>query len=208
MVDRDYYASAIPSRTELWLTLRGQFQGTTSLDVIGAGAAAPPSLLAAQSRKTHGGAGDFTLAIDTTKLLHDAVTVEPRSIGGGHLIVFQFDQMITIAGTATTTSGAVTATAVGQEVWVTLTGVADNTRATISLSGVNGNGAANVSLGFLVGDVNNTRSVNSSDISSVKARSGHATTAANFLFDVSAGGAIYSSGISAVKARSGLGLPP
>ena len=208
VADRDYYASAIPSRTELWLTLRGQFQGTTSLDVIGAGAAATPALLAAQSRKTHGGAGDFNLAIDTTKLLHDAVTVEPRSIGGGHLIVFQFDQMITITGIATTTSGAVTATAVGQEVRVTLTGVADNTRATISLSGVNGNGAANVSLGFLVGDVNNTRSVNSSDISGVKARSGQATTAANFLFDVNASGAINSSDISAVKARSGLVLPP
>jgi hypothetical protein len=33
--DVDYYASAIPSRNELWLTLHGQFQGTTSLQVIG-----------------------------------------------------------------------------------------------------------------------------------------------------------------------------
>ena len=64
-----------------------------------------------------------------------------------------------------------------------------------------------VSLGFLVGDVNNSRSVNSSDISSVKARSGQTTDATNFKFDVNSSGAINSSDISAVKARSGLVLP-
>ena len=50
--------------------------------------------------------------------------------------------------------------------------------------------------------------VNSSDISGVKARSGQATTASNFKFDVNASGAINSSDISAVKARSGLTLSP
>ena len=80
----------------------------------------------------------------------------------------------------------------------------------ISLDYVNGldtgeTVAANI--GFLVGDVNNTRSVNSSDISGVKARSGQTTTAANFRFDVNATGTINSSDISAVKARSGLTLP-
>ena len=60
-----------------------------------------------------------------------------------------------------------------------------------------------VSIGFLVGDVNNTRSVNSSDISGVKARSGQSTSAANFRFDLNASGAVNSSDISAVKARSG-----
>ena len=63
-----------------------------------------------------------------------------------------------------------------------------------------------VSLGFLIGDVNNTRSVNSSDISGVKARSGQGTTIGNFRFDVNATGAINSSDISAVKARSGVTL--
>ncbi len=36
--DTDYYASAVPSRNELWLTLRGQYQGTTNLEVTGSGA--------------------------------------------------------------------------------------------------------------------------------------------------------------------------
>ena len=36
--DTDYYASAVPGRNELWLTLRGQYQGTTNLEVTGASA--------------------------------------------------------------------------------------------------------------------------------------------------------------------------
>ena len=105
-------------------------------------------------------------------------------------------------------SVAVTAIS-GNDVLVTLTNVPDNQRVTVTLSGVNGSiNPPPAAIGFLVGDVNNTRSVNSSDISSVKARSGQATTALNFKFDVNATGAVNSSDISAVKARSGLTLPP
>ena len=75
------------------------------------------------------------------------------------------------------------------------------------LTGINGSFDTTVSLGFLVGDVNGSRAVNSSDISGVKARSGQAVDANNFRFDVNATGVINSSDISAVKARSGLVLP-
>ena len=91
---------------------------------------------------------------------------------------------------------------------MTLMGVADNQRVTVTLTNVNGAinpPAANI--GFLVGDVNNTRSVSAADISGVKARSGQTTSALNFKFDVNATGAISASDISAVKARSGLTLP-
>ena len=72
---------------------------------------------------------------------------------------------------------------------------------------VNGSTPAQVSLGFLVGDVNNSYSVNSSDISGVKARFNQVTTSTNFKFDLNASGSINSSDISVVKARSGLKLP-
>ena len=167
-----------------------------------------PVFIAVQSRKTHGGAGDFDIAIDTALVAPD-VTMEPRTIGVGHTIVFRFNAPVTAAGTVSVTPvGVATVTVVGNEVLVKLTVVADNQRVTVTLSNVNGAVTPPpANIGFLVGDLNNTRSVNSSDISGVKARSGQSTTTANFKFDVNATGAIDSSDISAVKARSGLTLP-
>ena len=167
-----------------------------------------PVFTAVQSRKAHGIAGNFDLTIDTS-LVAPAVTVEPRIIGSGHTIVFQFNGIVSVTGTVSVTPlGTATAAAVGNEVLVTLTSVPDNQRITVTLVGVNGSvNPSPVSIGFLVGDVNNTRSVNSSDISGVKARSGQTVNSSNFKFDVNASGAINSSDISAVKARSGLTLP-
>ena len=173
------------------------------------------ALVALFSRKIHGVAGPFDLAV-ATQSISGPVTVEPRAIGTGHIIVFQFDAPIVLPGTAIAMDsnnisiGATTSVGPsGSEVLVTLTGVADNSRAQVSLTGVNGTATAwPAVIGFLVGDVNNTRSVNSSDISGVKARSGQSTDITNFKFDVNASGAINSSDISAVKARSGLVLAP
>ena len=171
--------------------------------------AVPPAvtLVAVQSRKAHG-ATSIDLPIDTTQPVSGLVTVEPRVIGAGHQIVFQFSGAAILPGTASVSPvGSISSpVASGNEVSVALTSIPDNTRVTVSLTGVNGSQNASASLGFLVGDVNNTRSVNSSDISGVKARSGQPTDASNFKFDVNASGAINSSDISAVKARSGLVL--
>ena len=190
--------------------------GSNSITPVDVLVVPPVSLLAVQSRKIHGAAGTFNLPLDNMQPIAGAVTVEPRAIGAGHVIVFQFDGPVTASGSASTVDSnnisIVTTNAVGAvttEVLVTLTGVADNSRAKISLNGVNGGATVwPATIGFLVGDVNNTRSVNSSDISAVKARSGQAATATNFVYDVNATGAINSSDISAVKARSGLSLVP
>ncbi len=168
------------------------------------------ALVAVQSRKLHGTAGSFDILIDATQPIGAAVSVEPRGIGGGHQIVFQFNQAITSVGGATASPvGTAAVSFIGSEVTVSLTDVADNRRVTISLIAVNGTTPnPSASIGFLVGDVNGTRTVNSSDISGVKARSGQTTNATNFKFDVNATGAINSSDISMVKARSGLTLVP
>ena len=178
-------------------------------------AAVVPTLIAVASRKTHGATGAFDVVIDTAPAITGLVTVEPRTIGSGHTILFQFNNTITAAGAITVVDGTgasvgASAFAPGNDATVTVTipSLADNKRATLTLTGVNGNvNPSPVSMGFLVGDVNNTRSVNSSDISGVKARSGQTTNSANFKFDVNASGAVNSSDISAVKARSGLVLP-
>ena len=173
------------------------------------------ALVSVVSRKTHGGTGSFDIAINSTTLIGGLVDVEPRTIGGGHTLVFTFNNPITAAGnvgvidSASAMVGSATSTSAGNDVVVTLTGIPDNQRVTVTLTNVNGVATAfPVSIGFLVGDVNNTRSVNSSDISGVKARSGQTTTSLNFNFDVNTTGAVNSSDISAVKARSGLTLPP
>ena len=193
----------------------GESLPSASVNVT-ASATAPISLVAVQSRKTHTAVGPFDLRIDTTQPANGPVTVESRGIGAGHTIVFQFNVAVSSFGAVTSMdvpsglSGSVPATVSGNEVTVTLTGIPDNRRVLLSLSGVTGpvdSTDATAAIGFLVGDVNGTRSVNSSDISGVKARSGQITTGANFKFDVNASGAVNSSDISAVKARSGLSLP-
>ncbi len=165
------------------------------------------------SRKTHGAAGDFDLPVDTSQTIGGAISVEPRAIGAGHTIVFQFDSLVISAGTVTIldgngqTAGSATTSISGDSVVVVVTGIVDNSRAAISLSGVNGSTNATVAMGFLVGDVNGSRAVNATDIAAIKARSGQTTSATNFRFDLNASGAINATDIAAVKARSGQVIP-
>ena len=171
------------------------------------------NLLAVKSGKMHGVAGTFHLPIDILQSLGDLVSVEPRTIGTAHTLVFQFDGPVNSVGDAKTedaqavTVGTTSAALSGSDVVVTLSGALDSKRVRVTLTGLNGSGTASASVGFLVGDVNNSRAVNSSDISAVKARSGQTVDATNFKFDLNASGGINSSDISAVKARSGLSLP-
>ena len=171
------------------------------------------SPVSVQSRKAHGGTGNFDLAIDLTQPVTGAVTIEPRGIGGGHVLVYQFNTAIVSIGTVTAVNSGgmilspVTAIPTGNTVVVTLPGVPDGSRARVSLTSVNG-GAILVpaSLGFLVGDVNGDHSVTSSDIPAVKARSGQTTDSTNFKFDLTTSGAVSASDISTVKARVGNNL--
>ena len=175
-------------------------------------ALAPLALVDVVSRKLHAGAGGFEISIDTTQPFGGPVTVEPRFIGSGHTLVYQFNAPVSLPATVSVTPpGAATATVVaaaGNKLTVSLTGVADNQRITVSLSDING-GAAEfpVSAGFLVGDFNNTRAVTASDISGARARIGSVINTANFRFDVNLTGTIDQADISAARRRSGLVLP-
>ena len=168
------------------------------------------ALAAVFSRKNHPGIGDQDITIDTGQLLNGLVTVEPRTIGAGHRIVFRFNNTVTSVTSSTSTLGSTSHAINGSntnEVIVTLTGIADNRRTTVSLTGVNGVLSPVASMGFLVGDVNNSRSVNVSDISAVKARNGQMISSSNFRYDVNVTGNFNGNDVSTVKARSGLVLP-
>ena len=171
------------------------------------------SPVSVQSRKSHGAAGDFDLAIDLTQPITGAVTIEPRAIGGGHILVYQFNTPIVSSGTVTAVDGVglnlspVTAIPAGNTVLVTLPVLPDNSRARVLLTGINGSpNFVPASVGFLVGDVNGDRSVTSTDIPAVKARSGQPTNSMNFKYDLTTSGAITAADVSTVKARIGNNL--
>jgi hypothetical protein len=170
------------------------------------------AMVAAQSRKVHGGA-TFNLPIDTAQSIGGAVTVEPRS-AATHQVVFVFNGPVSAPGTASAKDagnndvGSASASASGNTVVVALSGVPDSARVTVSLSNVNNAGvAASAALGFLVGDANGSRSVSAADILRMKGRTGQAANSASYLYDVDLSGATSQADVDAVKARAGLSIP-
>ena len=152
-----------------------------------------PLLQSAVSRKMHGGAGTFDLPLS---LVPTNPTTEPR-LGPVQTIVCTFDKAITRAD-VTVTEGAATAgapTVSGNDVVVTLTGVADQQYVTVSLTNVTSTdggtaGVGSVRIGLLAGDVNGNRVVTVADAGLVNAQLAQPVTAANFLNDVNASGMI------------------
>ena len=135
--------------------------------------------IAVRSRKSHTGVGAFDLPIQTGVAIGGAISVEPRTIGAGHTLIFLFNTTVTTPGTPSAQDagmaqiGMVSAVASGREVIVTLSGIPDRQRVTVSLTGVDGTGVnVDASLAFLVGDVSSSLAVNAGDISGVKARLG------------------------------------
>jgi hypothetical protein len=170
------------------------------------------NLLSVVSRKLHNGT-PFNLTI-ADQTINGNITIEPRAIGGGHTLVFHFDGPVSNEGAATALDQALNSAATvtlarsGNDVIATLSNVADNKRLTLSLTGVNGSVNVARAVGFLVGDVTGTKSVNAADISAIKANLGKpVNTDAIAKFDINADGTITASDVSAAKARSGLVMP-
>ncbi len=167
------------------------------------------------SRKTHGSAGPFELPVDTVPVITGNISIEPRVIGPGHLIVFKFNETLTGPGTvsvvdvASASIGSVTHTAVGNEVRVTITDVPDRRRIKVTLTGVtaaSGSMNATASLGFLIGDFNNAASVTVEDRTAIKARAGKTADNDSYRYDIDLSGRITAADIAAVKSRVGLAL--
>ena len=193
--------------TKAWLGSSVHVASPTKVDFDWAagGSNSNPTLLSVRSRKVHGAAGTFDLNVDHTQPIGGELTVEPRSIGLGHSLAFQFSEPVTSVGAVTVMPlGTASATFAGSEIVVALTNVADNQRVTITVTGVNGSQTTyQASIGFLVGDANNSRTVSAQDVNAIRLRSGQAATALNFNFDLNASGLISASDVSAAKARSG-----
>jgi hypothetical protein len=162
--------------------------------VMGTAAALPPVLLSAALRKTHGSAGTFDLPLS---LNPTAPSTESRT-GPSHTVVFTFDKHI-IGGTLTAPSeGTATPVAInnpGNDVTGDYSGVTDKQYVTFVLSGVvsaDGGSLPSVSVrvGFLFGDVNQSRQVTVADVGIVNGSLLQPVTIANFFRDVNVDGKI------------------
>jgi uncharacterized delta-60 repeat protein len=209
---------ALPLNQNIFVRARGFYStgGTGSVSVLHSVRnvfLSPTALVltAAASRKTHGSAGTFDISLP----LAGEPAVECRSSAGAQTLVFTFTNNV-VGGNATVTmgTGSVAGTpSFSQNVMtVQLTGVTDAQKITVALTGVT-DGFGQVlpetalSMNVLVGDINGSKVVNTSDIGQVKALSGAPVDVTNFRADVAVSGAIGSSDIGLVKSRSGQSVP-
>jgi hypothetical protein len=176
----------------------------------------PLQLTSAVSRKSHGGT-----PFDIDLPLTGQPNIECRTGGAGknHTLVFTFNSPV-VAGSAVATSslgvgnGSVSGSPIfsGKTMTVNLTGVTDQQKITVTLNNITDTSAqvlttTAVSMNVLLGDTTANKSVNASDVSQTKSRSGIAISAANFRNDVTLSGSINASDVSQVKANSGHAVP-
>jgi streptogramin lyase len=151
-----------------------------------------PAAISAVSRKMHGAAGTFDLSLS---IVANNPTVEPRT-GPTATIVITMDEAVTGADVAVT-EGTATAGALsfsGNDVIVPLADVSDRQFVTVLLTNISSathtGRSASIRLGFLVGDVNQTRVVSVADLALVNAELTQLVTAANYLKDVNVSGTL------------------
>jgi subtilisin family serine protease len=154
----------------------------------------PAVLQSAVSRKVHGAAGTFDLPLTLAPPVNHNPTTEPRQ-GPAATVVLTFDKPIASAVAAVTegTATAAAPTFSGNDVVISLTGVIDQQYVTVSLTNVAGvdgstGGSGTVRIGFLMGDVNGSRTVSLADVGLVNAELSQPVTASNYLKDVNASG--------------------
>ena len=160
------------------------------------------------SRKTHGAAGDFDIALP-------GVECRSGGAGGDYTLVVTLSNNL-VSGNASVTSGTGSVLGspafAGNTMTVNLTGVTDVQTLSVTLSGVTDSFAqvlpdTFVSMNMLIGDTNGDRFVNAGDTTQTRSRSGQTTTATNFRSDVNTDGTINSGDQTVVRARSGNFLP-
>jgi hypothetical protein len=165
------------------------------------------------SRKTHGGAGTFSIPMPLTGPSGVEDRVGNGGVAGSHTIVISYaispvgaTASVTAHNPPAATGGVNNVSVSGNDLIVDLTNVSNQQVLTLSTSGGTVS-PVTVPIGFLVGDTNGNRAVNSTDVSQTKLQSGIAVSVANFREDVSVSGDINSSDVSLVKLRSGTALP-
>ncbi len=166
----------------------------------------PLAVASAVSRKTHTGVGVFD--IDLT----NGSGVESRA--GDVSMVVTFSNNV-VSGNAAVMAGSATVgapTFSGRTMTINLSGVTDQQKITVALSNVTDEFSQtianmNVSVSMLLGDVNSSKSVTSSDVGQSKLTVGAPLDANNFRADVNTSGGINTTDIGQIKAAVGHTAP-
>jgi hypothetical protein len=168
-----------------------------------------PQAQSAFSRKIHGGAGTFDVALPLT----GNVGIECRT-GPTYQMIINFATSVTVESAAVTSGTGMVSSFSGSgtsQITVNLTGVTNIQRITVTLHNVNdgtNTGDVPVTMGVLVGDVNGNAAVNASDVSLTKSQVGQAVSGSNFREDVNVNGTISATDVALVKSEVGTALPP
>ena len=171
------------------------------------------TMTGAASRKTHGDAGVFDIALPLTG--NPGVEARRGGANGEHTIVVIFGTNIT-SGEASVASGAATMSGPpavsGNTMTIALTNVSDAQTVSLALSNVTtatGHSVpdATLNIGFLIADTTGDRVVNSGDATQTRNRSGQETNSTNLRSDYNTDGFINSADATIVRARSGQFIP-
>ena len=193
-------------RTVDYISIANAGDGTD----IGAIEFGGPLIPISVSRKVHGStAFDIDLPQQTFPLGLECRSGGPSS---NHQLVLTFPSPVTVGSADVNGIGSVSNFTVnGNVVTVNLTGVGNaQTDFLTFLSNVSdgtNTGEVDVYMNVLLGDTTGNGSVNASDVSQTKARSGQPVDATNFRSDVTVNGSINASDVSLVKSKSGTALP-
>jgi hypothetical protein len=181
----------------------------------------PPAAVTATgavSRKTHGAAGGFDIALPLT----GTPGIECRTTGGtnDYTMIVAFSGNVTVqgspqsqvtsgsgcVGSGGTCNGSVSVSA--NMVTVPLTNIANAQTISVRINGVNGLSNFDIPMSILRGDTNANGTVNAGDVAQTKGRLGQAVDATNFRSDVNANGSLNATDTAIVKQNSGTSLPP
>jgi len=195
---------------------QGSLRGTDDAFIAKITEPPPVQLNAVVSRKVHDSAGTFDVDLPLT----GPHGIECRSGGnnGNHTLVFTFANTLTGVGGASVTSG--TGTVGSRNIdsndahsyIVNLTGVTNAQYVSVTLANVidsqgNGSNAISATMGVLLGDVNASGRVDSTDVFQVRQQTLQNANSSNFRMDVDLSGRIDSTDVFITRQQTLTGLP-
>ena len=176
----------------------------------------PPIVTSVVSRKTHGTAGNFDIALPQSP---PARAIECRSGGASnaHKVIFTFLHDLTSVASASVTNGAGSVLSSGlgpnsNQYTVDLTGVTNGQSTTVTLTNAldttGALGPETAIIGVLLGDTNASSRVDGSDVSLIRQQNFQTVSTSNFREDVNVSGRIDGTDVSIARQQNFSVLPP